>query len=179
MQGLVRNLSAGGLSLQLEREVDQGDTIRVAVESGPRAVIEIETIVWHSRRVRDRRTRQQTSILGLVLSMAGEDYLDLLESVQPASRPEPQSEPEAPGRRQSSTLDTSPESVLAAAAEPDPEPPELPALPRPLRYRIRVTKRGSPRTRSVVAFATDPEEAARTALSEVGDGWDVLEVEIG
>lgn len=46
-----------------------------------------------------------------------------------------------------------------------------------IRFSVRVTESGSPRSRRILVAAADPEDAATRALAEVGAGWDVLSVE--
>lgn len=46
-----------------------------------------------------------------------------------------------------------------------------------LRFAVRVTESGSPRSRRILVVAADPEDATARALAEVGAGWSVLSVE--
>jgi hypothetical protein len=45
------------------------------------------------------------------------------------------------------------------------------------KYRIRVTRRGSPRSRTLVLEAASEEQARARVARDLGDGWDVVELE--
>jgi hypothetical protein len=45
------------------------------------------------------------------------------------------------------------------------------------KYRIRITRRGSPRSRTLVLEAASEEEARVRVARDLGDGWDVVELE--
>ena len=54
--GTVRDLSAGGLSVQSDKPVDEGETVRVRLHPKGRPAIDIEALVWNVRRLRERRS---------------------------------------------------------------------------------------------------------------------------
>jgi hypothetical protein len=66
-----------------------------------------------------------------------------------------------------------------AAAAAEPEAPEAPAPPPPprLEFRVRVKQSNGPRSRTLKVKAGSPTEARKTALAELGRGWEVLSVE--
>ena len=168
MAGLVRDLSHGGLSVETPLAAEQGDTLEIVIGSGGAgAAVAIETIVWTARIVRDRRSGKTLRVLGLVLSSATDDYLDLLESIRPALIATPAN----PKR----------ESGLQAQTTAQPAAPRdlaMPAPPKPKCFRVQVQKPGSPRTRSVVVFADSPDEARERVVDEMESGWTVLDARL-
>ncbi len=77
--GTVLDVSEGGLSVQTTIEAEEGDTLLVHLRvPGERECLELESIVWRTQSVRDRRTGERFSVLGLMLSKAPEVYFKLL-----------------------------------------------------------------------------------------------------
>ena len=77
--GTVLDVSKGGLSVQTTIEAHEGDVLLVHLRMpGEREFLELESIVWCTRSLRDRRTGERFSVLGLVLSKAPEVYFKLL-----------------------------------------------------------------------------------------------------
>jgi hypothetical protein len=165
--GTTREVSMGGLSIQAELEAEQGDILQVLLKPPRREPVPIEAIVWHARRVRQRQSGKTSNRLGLILSEAPEDFPDLLTLRGTAPKV---SEPE---------IETEPEPLRELPGEPEPSPAEPPPTPleEPVRYRVRVTLSGSSRTRSILVFADDDEEARKNSLAETGPDWHVLEIE--
>jgi hypothetical protein len=191
----VRDVSRGGLSLQTELEAAQGDTLWITIEPGRRGLrrVEVQAIVWHLRRVRDRSSGARSLILGLVLSEATSDFITLLEQLSPrkrlaqdttraptlrkvACRPpappvepraEPEPQPESPAQPKS-------RAVAKPVTQPKPEPSRAPSAL--VRFRVRVKQEGGPRTRSIVVFAESAVDAHELALEETEPGWFVLDV---
>ena len=120
-----------------------------------RTSIEVKAIVWHDRRVRRKNTGKAVRRLGLVLSEAPEAFSELLPpqkltSLKPRSK--------------------------RSAAPARPEPPKPAILLKAERYRVRVTQDSGQRTRSILVFAQDDDEAREFALEETGAGWQILEI---
>ena len=162
VSGTMRDVSAGGLSVQVPVFIEQGEVVGVEIQPPGRSPIVVQAIVWHSRRVRNRETQKQSFVVGMLLSSAPDEYAGLLgdkrlATVRPKISPkvgrkaeEEPSEEEAPQRSQAD------------------QPPE------PQRYRVRIQLAGSSRTRSVVVFASSLAEARRIAIAEAGEDWHVL-----
>ena len=55
--------------------------------------------------------------------------------------------------------------------------PEAKAGPDLLKYRIRLTRRGSPRSRTLVLEATSEEDVRARLARDMGADWDVVELE--
>jgi hypothetical protein len=202
----------GGLSVQADISVDQGDVLNLVLHPDRLHDVPIQAIVWHQRRVRQRVSGREFTLMGLVLSEAPEDFHDRmgLSSEPPSSGYEPR-RPRKSARLVESAKTDSPREATAGrgpkrAARPtraraarthgagpsaasgktngaatrkpvEEKAPAAPGLPRPERYRVRVTMTGKPRTRSILVFAGDGDEARYAALGETGKGWEVLEVE--
>ena len=77
--GTVLDVSEGGLSVQTTIEAEEGDVVLLHLcVPGEREGLELESIVWRTRSVKDRRTGERFSVLGLMLSKAPEVYFKLL-----------------------------------------------------------------------------------------------------
>jgi hypothetical protein len=148
--GTVLDLSEGGLSVLAALEADQGTSLLIRLQAPGGEPIEVEALVWHSRRVRDRTTGKDASVLGLMVSRAGQGYSRLAAPAR-AGAPEP--------------VRPSHES----------EPREL-GEEELVGFRIRVKERSSPRTRILTLSAKSDEEARELAATHLEDGWEVLEV---
>ena len=153
--GMVLDLSAGGLSVSSDRHAQQGESVFVCLHPKGRASIDVEALVWDLRTARSRGKGKASARLGLVLSEAPDEFLDLLKSKRPA----PVAKPRQP-------------------AEPcSPEPAnEVEPPPAERRFRARVKQSDTTRTRVILVFAASAEDAAEKALAEVGTGWGLLEV---
>ncbi|MBW2725123.1 MAG: hypothetical protein JRE71_12100, partial [Deltaproteobacteria bacterium] len=71
------------------------------------------------------------------------------------------------------------EEVVAQKSAPSApvEAPKPVGDPETSRYRVRVKQDSGPRTRSIMVFAGDEDEARDFARAETGGGWQILEVE--
>ena len=157
LQGMVRNVSQGGLSIQLTEAIEQGETVVIALYPEDREpAVDVEGIAWHAREARGRHQGQRFHLLGLVLSKASDDYLDMLQKLRASKATATPSR-----KRTRASSEVNPESHPAAAER---------------RYRIRVQQPGSPRTRSIVVFAESTAAARVNALAEIGDGWNILAI---
>ncbi|MBW1686972.1 MAG: PilZ domain-containing protein [Deltaproteobacteria bacterium] len=157
--GMVMDLSAGGLSVASDRKAEQGESVFVRLHPKGRPSIDVEALVWNVRTVKSRGKGKTSARLGLVLSEAPDEFLELLKSKAPtrvAKRRAPEPEPET-------------------APEPEPEPEIEPPLAE-RRFRARVKQSDSTRTRVILVFAVSAEDAAEKALAEAGTGWSLLEV---
>jgi hypothetical protein len=148
--GTVLDLSEGGLSVRAALEADQGESLRVRFQAPGGEAIEVETLLWHARRVRNRETGEDTRVLGLMVSNACEAY----SRVVPRSQAPPP-EPASP----------------SVAGEPDEVGKDELAG-----FRIRVKQRAGPRTRILALSAQSDEEARALAATHLGDDWEVLEI---
>ena len=191
MDGTVRDVSVGGLSVQVEMKVDQGDVLSVVLQPNLRDPICVQAIVWHCRRVKQKTSGQVSSRLGLVLSDAPDDFGDLLGIPKVPEAPLREPEASVPPAGAKAKPKSPAKSAAKAATPKAAKPPtgsrthastraarsEPAGLPRPDRYRVRVKMNAGPRSRSILVFARDEEEARGSALAETGVGWSILEIE--
>jgi hypothetical protein len=165
IEGTVRNISSGGLSLQADVPVSQGDVLNLTLKIDRRKKIRVQGIVWHDRR-RRKTGGGAVQRIGLVLSDAPEQFRELL----PSSKPAP-SKPSPPSAKKN-------EFVARKMNSSEPEiPPEPPDSPVVSRFRVRVKNNSNPRTRSIVVFAESEDEARESTLSEIGPDWHILELD--
>lgn len=156
--GTVRDLSAGGLCVQTSLAPEEGDELALRLHPKGHASVEVTVLVWNVHGVRDRRSGERSTRLGLVLSDATDAFLELLPGRAPASPP-----------RQTAPWRSEPR----AGADP---PPESTRRAPQRAYRVRVRQSASSRTCTLVVFAGSEEDARAAALAEAGDGWAVLGV---
>ena len=165
--GMVMDLSAGGLSVASDKSADQGESVFVRLHPKGRPSIDLEVLVWNVRSVKSRSKGKAVARLGLVLSEAPDEFLELLKSKAPT----PVAKPRRPAR---SAKGRTPEPDAANEAEPETAPP-----PAERRFRARVKQSDTTRTRVILVFAASAEDAGEKALTEAGTGWGLLEVSSG
>jgi len=137
--GTVLDLSAGGLSVEVDGKAEQGDSVSVRLEPKGRSSIDIEAFVWNVRGMRRRGKGKAATRLGLVLSEAPDEFLDLLKSKAPrVTRP---GQPTKPSQSRSPEPETAPETEAEAALEVEPPAAES-------SYRAHVKQPGTTRTRT-------------------------------
>ena len=169
--GMVMDISAGGLSVAADKMLDQGESVFVRLHPKGRPSIDVEALVWNVRAVKRGGKGKASARLGLVLSEAPDEFLELLKSKAPA----PVAKPRRPAR---SARRRSPEPATAKEAEPE-TVLKTPPPPAERRFRARVKQSDTTRTRTILVFATSAEDAAEKALAEVEPGWILLEVTPG
>jgi hypothetical protein len=150
VSGTVLDLSEGGLSVRAALEADQGESLMVRFQAPDGEAIEIETLIWHTRGIRDWETGENTRVLGLMISNACEAYSRLVPRAQ-TRHPEP--------------------ARPSGASVPDEvDNGEL------VGFRIRVQQSAGPRTRILTLSAESDEEARALAVTHLGEDWEVLEI---
>ena len=159
--GTVRDLSAGGLCVQTNLTAQKGDAIRVELQPRGRPSLVVQALVWNLLGMRSRSSGDCSTRLGLVLSDATDDFLELLRCYE-----------RTPAR--TAAEPTQP-------AQPAPCPRKQPAAKAELRererkHRVRVKQSNGSRTRTLVVFAGSLAEAKERAIEETGGDWTVLDV---
>ena len=176
LRGKLRDVSASGLSVTAEApEADQGDAVTVTLRAEG-LEIEVRALVWHVRTPSRGAGDKGERVFGLVVSDSAPEFARMVARLG-TKRPQPtvppcQSAP--PGRVRSGESRPSAPGAITRARDSL----EL-ASPEPSRiseYRIRIKQNGRPRTCQIVASGVTQEAAVKAALSEVGQGWIVLEV---
>lgn len=148
LRGIVLDVSRGGLFVQTSTPVPSGTEVIVAFP--PRAegpAFELRARVVRRRRVPQRLASLAPSGLGLQVLEAPDAYHDLVERREDRSH-----------------------------AAGDPAAPVAPTIPLQ-KYRVRVTQRGSPRSRTLVLEAEHEQEARSRIAREMGADWDLVEIE--
>jgi len=186
---VVRNISEGGLSVYADvPPPEQGEAAYLTLQPGRGAEIDLETLVWHSKRLRKVSTGESMTQFGLVLASGSEPFFELLRSLRKrtgaasARAPDrvepPRAQPVAPVSPPEPEPLTEPEPrpELEPLTEPEP-PPELELEPLH-QYAIRVKQDGGSRSCNVVVGAESVEDAKERALAEIGEGWTILEVKM-
>ena len=158
--GMVMDLSAAGLSVAADRSAEQGDSVFVRLHPKGRPSIDIEALVWNVRTVKSRGKGKASARLGLVLSEAPDEFLDLLKLKSKVSPPV--AKPAKPAQARL----PKPEAANEAAPPPAEE----------RRFRARVKQSATTRTREILVFAESAEDAGEKALAEAGAGWSLLGV---
>ena len=72
--GTVLDLSEGGLSIRTAFEADQGESLTIRFQAPNGEAIEVDALLWHVRRLRDREGGEGIRVLGLMISSACEAY---------------------------------------------------------------------------------------------------------
>jgi hypothetical protein len=164
--GMVMDVSAGGLSVASDKIADQGEGVFVRLHPKGRPSIDVEALVWNVRSVKSRGRGKASVRLGLVLSEAPDEFLELLKSKTPARVAKPRQPARSAERR-----------PPGPAKEAEPEPVLVtPPPPEECRFRARVKQSDTNRTRLILVFAKSAEDAGEKALAEAGSGWILLEV---
>jgi len=160
LPAMLMDFSEGGLSVRLqEEELEQGTPTLVVLPLPRGEQLTIESLVWHSRRVKPRRDETAALVVGLVVANPSEAYLKLVAE-----------------RERSRALRVRPAAPTPSPPVPTSSPSD-PPKPRvaPL-WRVRLQLSGSPRSRTVLVETEQAEDAAARAREESGPGWIVLEV---
>ena len=178
LEGKVRNVSASGLGVAVDApEVDQGDSVTVTLRVDGLS-IEVRALIWHIRSCSGGKGEKGARLLGLVLSDTAPEFARLVERLgtkQPEATPPPAPPaPAVPAR----PLASRPRPLGAIARARTAVKRASPEPARTREYRIRIKQSGGPRTCQIVASGASKESAVKAALSEVGEGWIVLEVEL-
>jgi hypothetical protein len=151
--GMVLNVSRGGLFVQTSARARPGDRVWIALNtSQQRSAIGLEArVVWKRVSPPQLQTVTQAGV-GLEIQLASEAWYDFLTGV------------------------ATPEAARARDVPEDREPVAPKAGPL-LRFRVRVSQSGGPRSRTFVVEGSTEEDARRRALLATGRGWTVLEIE--
>jgi Tfp pilus assembly protein PilZ len=154
--GMVLNLSRGGLFVQTGAGVPPGAGVVVDLDlaNHPETVPIGGRVVWRRVVASHLRTVSRGGI-GVRIESAPEPYYRLLMAVTG----------EAPGAAPSAGHERVGPAVEAPLGTPKKG------------FRVRVKKEGAPRSRTMLLHCGSEEEARARALSRVGEGWVILELE--
>jgi len=152
--GTVLDMSEGGLSVQTQLEARVGDSLVVRLQLPGSPDVEVEALLWHSRRIQQPSNGQLCWVFGLMLSKAPGAYFNLLPKADPKHGPQDPSPVSEGSDDRSDAVD----GLVA--------------------FRIRIKSRFGPRTRTLSLSAETEAEARSLATEELGDEWQVLEVRV-
>ena len=180
VSGRVVSLSEGGLAVLADLDLDQGEPIRLTLESADgRRPIKVSAIVWNDLSASPSGRATRLRKVGCVVSDPSRAYLALLDSLDPrlvGTRPVtiPIARPRAVDPADSA-------SDLPRSRELQPPPKTEPEESLPY-FRVRMKQIGGPRTRILTLRARSATQAERLALHEIesisgcSDGWGVLHI---
>lgn len=146
--GLVINLSPGGLFVQTTMPARPGSWVRISLPTPSREdTIALEAkVVW---RRRAPRTSPGFALngMGVEIRTPPKAYAELMMGIAPESL-----QPSGAGVRE-----------VDCTSGPS--------------WIVRLGLSGSPRSKRAIVQAPDEDEAARRALADLADGWCVLDIE--
>ncbi len=173
--GILLDISSTGLFVQTTTQAAVGSEIEVEIKlPGDTRECRVRTVVARVRRVPPSMTGIAAGGLGLRILAAPSSYWDFVGVPTPPGLGRSAGDGVAP--RVGQALPIQPE---APRAEPVPPPPSVPPPPpEPVKpsHRVRVKQVGGMRSRVLDVKASNPDEARRTALVQVGKGWEVVDV---
>lgn len=180
VQARVVTISEGGLALVTELSFEQGDPVRLLINSAEGAKpIAVSAIVWNDRSAASAGGATRMRQYGCVVSEPSRSFLSLLERLDPQPiqvEPVPiaKSQPRDPGSEWA-------EPDLPRSREIQPPPKPEPEENWPY-FRVRMKQIGGPRTRILTVrarSATQAEILAHEKLAELcsdSEGWGVLHI---
>ena len=169
VDGTVRDVSAGGLSVQIDQSVEHGDSLNLTLNLDSRRKIDVQCIVWSVRGFKRSPGSTTLNRLGLVLSKAPDSFMELLPTPKPKLK-----KSESTRLLREERMPEAKRSALFARLD-EKKPPDC---PKTNCYKIRVQLDRSNRTRSIIVFAEDEDEARKCAGAEIGAGWQILDVDL-
>jgi hypothetical protein len=189
------DLSKGGVGVITDVTLHEADPIRLRLHPDRRASgVVLAGIVWNERVVRSANSAERKLVLGIMLSDVPDEYTRMLTDL--GFRDEPPARASAvsdgPGvvsteravrradRRRPSAVEIvhepSPDQSLPRIKFPLPPPKPVPEDRLP-QFCARVKQVGGARTRRLKVRAHSTREAEERVLAEVGEGWEILEIE--
>lgn len=172
------DLSEGGLSVRLteEQELEQGSPTVVILALARGEQLLVESLVWHSRRLKPARNEKAAFLVGLVVANPSEAYLSLVaqhDKLRPGRSQPAVAAPATPSVAAPVSADV---AAPASTKVAGPAPAEVSTPTVGSRWRVRLQLAGSPRSRTMLVTTEKAEDAAAQALKEAGARWIVLEV---
>lgn len=145
---ILLDVSRSGLSVQVDRDLAQGDEVEISVERG----IQIRAIAWRARPSRSG------FVVGMMLSDVTPAYQEFIEKREARNGP-----PKA--------------HTPASSSPPEPASPAAGRAASECWWRLRVKEIDGPRTRTVMLSAATRTSALEKATAELGPGWEVIEAQ--
>jgi hypothetical protein len=180
VRGRVVSLSEGGLAIVADLALDQGDPVRILIETGAgRRPVKVSAIVWNDHSPSPTGRVSSIRRLGCVISHPPRSFMELIDRLDPdhtESKPAP-----IPMARPRPVDPEIVELDLPRSRELQPPPKVEPDETLPY-FRIRLKQIGGPRTRILTLRARSATQAERLALNELDKicsdaaGWGVLHI---
>lgn len=171
----ILSLSEKGFSLETELDIIQGDGVRLRLmPHRKQRSVEVDAIAWTERERLDRKTGRSCRVYGFIVSDPPDNFMALLEEVRLRDEP---------------ALSRPPRKIARGLGPPGADHglprPKLPLAPHkpddddslPV-YRVRLKQRNGPRSRSARVRARSEIDAAKRALGDLFEQWEVLEVRL-
>ena len=171
----VHDVSRGGLGVQgASKSLSQGDTCRVRLRPAGQESFEVHAMIWHERPA---RKGGKVSLLGLVLTEPSKDFFDLVEALsEESSGPKLSIAQRAAAAKKADQKAKPPKVEVEKEPSGSGELAPAPVIAELKQFAVRVTQTTRSRTCRIVVAAENRRVAKQTALAEVGEDWDVLEV---
>ncbi len=161
-RGFLLDVSSNGVFVQTLKAISSDQEIGVEfTPPGLDTKIQLRARVVRIRQVPARLTSVIAPGVGLRITTAPPEYQAFLASLLSSS-------PGASDRKGDAQASERPPSTV-------PESP--PGADSDTRYRVRVKHTSGPRSRSILVAATSREHAESQAIAELGDNWQVIDVE--
>lgn len=180
VRGRVVSLSEGGLAIVADLALDQGDPIRVLIETGAgRRPVKVSAIVWNDHSPSPSGRVSSLRRIGCVISHPPRVFMELIDRLDPAQT-ERTAAPIPMARPQPVDPEVA-EYDLPRSREMQPPPKREPDETLPY-FRVRLKQIGGPRTRILTLRARSATQAERLALNELekvcsdAAGWGVLHI---
>ncbi len=179
IRGRVVSISEGGLAVEADLALEQGDPIRLMIEPGSGAPIKVSAIVWNYFSASPLGWSSRIRKLGCVVSPPTRSFRALLDALAPRiAEPRLVPIPLAPPRAVNPDVI---EPDLPRSRELQPPPKAVPEESLPY-FRLRLKQIGGPRTRILILRARSATQAERIALDELDQtdarskGWGILHI---
>jgi PilZ domain len=181
--GVVLDLSPGGLFIQTSARTQPGDAVDLELAiPGERGRIHLKVEVVRKKVVPPQLLTVAHGGVGVRILAAPEAYYVFVSELENSgfegmSGPRrPAEPPPAPRRPAGSGSPAAP--PRPAAQGPAKRAPEAkPEASAGRRFRVRMKQVSGPRSRSLVVSGASEEQARAQALEELGEGWQILQIE--
>jgi hypothetical protein len=177
-RGIVLDLSETGVFVQTEATPQPGARLTVRFHAPGGVEIEVAASVARRKVAPRELAGVVRGGLGLRIERPPASYFELIGSAdaEAAARSTATAGPRAgmgAGSRVAPPVPRAPRSDEAAG----PARPVPPAVDTRPEFRVRVKQSAGPRSRTLKVRAASSDEARRSAMQELGAGWEILSVE--
>ena len=143
----VLDVSQGGLCVLSPVELQQGQSLGVAIDLSANDTVHVQADVWHVRSRKSNATRGNYWSAGLLITQSDDTYTRLFES----------------------TAEIDPHEQIASDCSTETEDARIV-------FRVRVQIEGTPRRRILTLSAATEDEAREMATKDLEEPWSIVEV---